>query len=142
MDITALVNDVTASMVPLLPYLFKAGESAAEEAGKNLAGAAWEEVKKLWGMLRPRIEAKPAALEAAHEASMAPEDEDTQAALRLQLKKLFTEDANLAQSVHDWLESTSLTRIDVSSSGSRNVAIGGDVKKSTIVTGNRNSVKA
>ncbi len=141
MEITALVHDITVSLVPLLPYLLKAGEAAAEEAGKNLAGAAWDQVKELWAMLRPRVESRPAALEAARDAAMAPKDDDAQATLRFQLKKLFSEDENFAQTVQDWWERTSLASINVSSMGVRNVAIGGDVKKSTVITGDQNSIK-
>lgn len=41
MDIGALATSVTAALVPLLPYLFKAGEKAAEETGKAVAGQSW-----------------------------------------------------------------------------------------------------
>ena len=38
MDIDALASSVTTALVPLLPYLLKAGEKAAEETGKTVAG--------------------------------------------------------------------------------------------------------
>ncbi len=142
MEITALVHDITVSMMPLLPYLFKAGEAAAEEAGKNLAGAAWDELKKLWGMLRPKIEAKPVALEAAHEAAVAPDDKDAQAALRFQLKKLLTEDPALAAAVDQWWEQAKRSGIEMTIHGNRNIAVGGQVDKSTLVTGDHNVVKS
>lgn len=38
MDIGALASSLTTALVPLLPYLLKAGEKAAEETGKTVAG--------------------------------------------------------------------------------------------------------
>lgn len=141
MDITALTHAVTTSLIPVLPYLLKAGEKAAEEAGKKLGGNAWEEVKKLWTKLRPKVEAKPAALEAVHEVASAPDDADAQAALRLQLRKLLTEDQNLASEINQWWENAKQAGIDVTAIGNRSVAVAGDVKESTIITGDRNVVR-
>jgi len=136
MDINALASSLTTALVPLLPYLLKAGEKAAEETGKTVAGQSWEWGKSLWSKLKPGVEAKPAALEAVQDVAHAPEDEDLQAALRVQLKKLLTEDQSLAEEVSRWLEQGNA----VTASGERSVAIGGDVKGSTIVTGDRNKV--
>jgi hypothetical protein len=142
MDIGALASSLTAALVPLLPYLLKAGEKAAEETGKAVAGQSLEWAKSLWTKLKPKVEAKPAALEAAQDVAHAPEDEDLQAALRVQLKKLLTEDQSLAEEVSRWLEQGKAAGITVTASGERRVAIGGDVKGSTIVTGDRNKVKS
>jgi hypothetical protein len=141
MDITALTHAVTTSLIPVLPYLLKAGEKAAEEAGKKLGGNAWEEVKKLWTKLGPKFEAKPAALEAVHEVASAPDDADAQAALRLQLRKLLTEDQNLARKINQWWENAKQAGVDVAAIGNRSVAVAGDVKESTVITGDRNVVQ-
>ena len=138
MDIGALASSLTTALVPLLPYLLKAGEKAAEETGKAVAGQSWEWTKSLWTKLKPGVEAKPAALEAAQDVAHAPEDEDLQVALRVQLKKLLTEDQLLAEEVGRWLEQGKAAGINVSAIGERSVAIGGDVKSSTIVTGDQN----
>jgi len=142
MDIGALASSVATALVPLLPYLLKAGEKAAEETGKTVAGQSWEWAKSLWTKLTPKVEAKPAALEAAQDAAQAPGDEDLQAALRVQLKKLLTEDQLLAKEVSRWLEQGKAAGINVSAIGERSVAIGGDVKSSTIITGDQNKVKS
>lgn len=47
MDIATLAKEMTLFLTPVLPYLFKAGEKAAEEAGKKLGGDAWERAKGL-----------------------------------------------------------------------------------------------
>ena len=142
MDIGALASSVTTALVPLLPYLLKAGEKAAEETGKTVAGQSWEWAKSLWTKLKPTVEAKPAALEAAQDVAQSPEDEDLQAALRVQLKKLLTEDKSLAEEVGRWLEKGKAEGINVSAIGERSVAIGGNVKGSTIITGDQNKVKS
>jgi hypothetical protein len=142
MDIAALASSVTTALVPLLPYLVKAGEKAAEETGKTVAGQSWEWTKSLWTKLKPKVEGKPAALEAAQDVAQSPGDEDLQAALRVQLEKLLTEDQSLAEEVTRWLEQGKEAGINVSATGERGVAIGGDVKSSTIVTGDQNKVKS
>jgi len=142
MDISALASSLTTALGPLLPYLLKAGEKAAEETGKAVAGQSWEWTKSLWTKLKPKVEAKPAALEAAQDVAHAPEDEDLQAALRVQLKKLLTEDQSLAEEVSRWLDQGKAAGIIVTASGERSVAIGGDIKGSTIVTGDRNKVQS
>jgi len=142
MDIGALASSLTTALVPVLPYLLKAGEKAAEETGKAVAGQSWEWAKSLWTKLKPDVEAKPAALEAAQDVARAPEDQDLQAALRVQLKKLLTEDQSLAEEVSRWLEQGKTAGITVTASGERSIAIGGDAKGNTIVTGDRNKVKS
>ena len=142
MDIGALASSVTTALVPLLPYLLKAGEKAAEETGKAVAGQSWEWAKSLWTKLQPKVEAKPGALEIAQDAAQAPEDQDAQAAFRQQLKKLLTDDQSLAEEVSRWLEQGKAAGINVSAIGERSVAIGGDVNSSTIVTGDQNKVKS
>ena len=138
MDIGILASSLTTVLVPLLPYLLKAGEKAAEETGKNVAVQTLDWGKSLWSKLKPKVEAKPAALEAVQDAAQAPGDEDLQAALRVQLKKLLTEDHSFAEEVSRWLEQGKAAGINVSATGERSVAIGGNVKGSTIVTGDQN----
>jgi len=142
MDIGVLASSVTTALVPLLPYLLKAGEKVAEETGKAVAGQSWEWAKSLWTTLKPKVEARPGALEATQDAAQSPEDQDAQAAFRQQLKKLLTDDQSLADEVSRWLEQGKAAGITVTASGERSVAIGGNVKSSTIVTGDQNKVKS
>ena len=141
MDLAQLAQTVTAFLSPFLPYLLKAGEKAAEEAGKKVGGDAWERAKTLWSKLRPKVEAKPTAQEAVKDAAAAPQDEDAQAALRLQLKKILAEDETLAAEVAHLWEEAEAASVTVIASGERPVAIGGDVSGSTIVTGDQNVVQ-
>jgi hypothetical protein len=132
-------------LAPFLPYLFKGAKLAGQEAAKKLGEKAgeqgFEQAKTLWEKLRPKVEAKPAALEAAQDAATHPDDEDTLAALRLQLKKLLAEDESLAQEMTRLLEQARAAGKNVTASGSRSVAIGGNVSGSVIVTGDNNNVQ-
>jgi hypothetical protein len=64
MEEATLPRDLVIFLLPFLPYLLKAGEKAAEEAGKKLGAGAWEWAKTMWGKLRPKVEAKPSIREA------------------------------------------------------------------------------
>lgn len=135
MDFVVLAQAITTTLAPLLPYLLKAGEKAAEETGKKIGGDTWEWAKDLWSRLRPKVEAKPAALEAAREVGLTPDDPDIQATLRVQLKKLFDEDQGLAEEAERWFEKAKAAGVIAIASGDRSVAVGGSVSGSNIITG-------
>jgi len=137
MDIGALASSLTTVLLPLLPYLLKAGEKAAEETGKAVGSQSLEWAKSIWSKLQPKVEAKPAALEAAQDAAQAPDDQFAQAALRQQFKKLLEADQSLAEEVSGWLEQGKAAGISVTASGERSVAIGGNVIGGTINTGDK-----
>ncbi|NET26798.1 hypothetical protein [Okeania sp. SIO1I7] len=99
-DIATLAKFLT----PFLPFLLKAGEKATEEAGKFFGQDAWEQAKTLWKKLLPKVEAKPAAKEVIKDAADNPDDEDVQAALRVQLKKLLKEDSDLTNEIKRLME--------------------------------------
>ena len=134
MDINLLASSLTTALVPLLPYLLKAG---AEETGKKAVDQSLEWAKSIWTKLKPGVEAKPEALEAALDIAQSPDDQDAQAAFRRQLKKLLTEDQSLAEEVSRWLEQSKAAGNTVTASGERSVAIGGHAKGNTFVTGDR-----
>jgi len=94
----------------------------------------------LWDKLRPKVEAKPAALEAVQDVAEHPDDEDALAALRQQLKKLLAEDEPLVQELARLLQQAQAGGRTVTASGNRSVAIGGDVTDSVIVTGDNNKI--
>ena len=54
---------IACALVPLLPYLLKAGEKAAEETGKAVGSQSLEWAKSIWSKLQRKVEAKPIALE-------------------------------------------------------------------------------
>jgi phosphoglycolate phosphatase-like HAD superfamily hydrolase len=107
--------------------------------GKKFGSATWEKAKDLWARLRPRLDARSAAKEAVQEVAQAPKDQAAQGALNLQVRKLLTEDSNLAQEVACWLEEANQAGVRITvASGDRSVAVGGAVTGSTIITGDGN----
>jgi tetratricopeptide (TPR) repeat protein len=136
MDIAALASSLTNALLPLLPYLLKAGEGAAEETGKTVVDKSLKGVRSLWTKLKPKVKANPAALEAMRDAAQLPEDEVNLASLREQLVKLLTEDRALADEVSGWLNRNQGSVVNVSAGGERSAAIGGNA--GPVITGDRN----
>jgi hypothetical protein len=107
-----------------------------------LEGKAGEVAQELWERLRPGVEAKPAAKEAVQDLAASPDDQDAQAALRVQVRKLLTDEPALAEELTRLLgEHQQAGGIaNVAASGDGSVAIGRDVQGGTIITGDRNRV--
>jgi len=143
MDLTALAQNIVAFLAPFLPYLIKGAEETVQEIGKQFGGDTWQQAKALWGRLRPKVEAKPAAQEAVQDLAKSPDDEDAKTVLRVQLKKLLTEDDSLAKEIAQLIEGQVVQRV-LSERGSsvRNVEQvatgGGEVRQD--VTARDNSV--
>jgi hypothetical protein len=140
MDPALLSNDLVVALAPFLPALLKLGESTATEMGKELGAEAGRWASELWQRLAHPIGAKPAAREAAEDVARDPDDEDARAALRLQLRKLLSEDETLADDVgrlfQQW-SSDPRASVQVTAQGERSVAIGGDAAHSRISTGDQ-----
>lgn len=96
MDIAMLAKEVAALVIPLTPYLAKAGEKAAEAVVQEIGREGWGKAKSLWQSLWQGREEKETVREAVQEVIDHPADEDAAAALRLQIRKVLTEDASLA----------------------------------------------
>ncbi len=131
-------------LAPIIPYLLKGGielaKSAAGELGKKLSADAWDGLKALADRIQRKAERKPALGEALRDAQSAPADADTQAALRLQLKKLLAEDPALLAEAARLLASAPTASQTVIASGSRSVAIGGNASGNIIITGDHNKL--
>jgi hypothetical protein len=129
MEIATLV----AFLSPFLPFLLKLGEKAAEKATEAAAGkfgeASWTKAQAVWEKLSPKVEAKESAKEAAVDVANAPEDEDFQVALKVQLKKLLAEDEVLVKAIAQILaadasDGTPGVQIVQTVTGDRNQVIG------------------
>lgn len=129
MEIVLLAKSLTLVLSPFLPYLVKAGEKTAENIGSKFAEGSWERAQKLWAKLQPKLIAKPAAQEAVQDVANAPEDEDAQAALRQQLKKLLSEDAALATELVEIMQSDQPTKgsVNVSQQAGDNAIMFGQI---------------
>ncbi|HKQ06841.1 MAG TPA: hypothetical protein VJ464_17030 [Blastocatellia bacterium] len=137
MNPATIASDVVTYLVPALPALYTLGGEAAKEVTKKISGEAFEYAKSLWAKLRPKAEATPALQEAISDVATTPEDEDAQAALRLQLKKLLANDNELARELDGILQNAKNAGVTVIVSGDRSVGIGGNVSGGTIITGDQ-----
>jgi uncharacterized protein YqcC (DUF446 family) len=102
------IATLTAFLSPFLPFLLNLGGKAAEKATETAAGkfgeASWVKAQAVWEKLSPKVEAKESAKEAAVDLENAPEDEDLQAVLRVQLKKLLEQDEALGRAIAQILQ--------------------------------------
>lgn len=137
MDPTELAQKIGAFLLPLLPYLLKAGEEAAKEAGKKFGGEAWDRAKALWGKLTHKERVQKAA-----EAAVAlPENPAIQQGLETEIARALEEDQDLRREITRLWGEAEAAGVTVTASGNRSVAIGGDVSGSVIITGDHNQVK-
>jgi len=95
MDPKLLADAVTNFLAPAMPYLVKGGQEVIGKAGKKIGEDGLEIARKLWGKLQPKVDASPQAKDAATDAAADPEDSDTQATLRRQLRKILEGDPGL-----------------------------------------------
>jgi hypothetical protein len=129
MDIATL----TAFLSPFLPSLLNLGGKAVAKATESASGkfgeAAFSKAQAVWAKLSPKVEAKEAAKEAAIDVANSPEDKDSQAALRVQLKKLLEQDEELFKAIAQILaadapDGTPGTKIVQNVTGNQNQVIG------------------
>jgi hypothetical protein len=145
-DIALLATNAWTIIQPYLPVL---ATKTMEEISKKVP----EAVGKVWDAITKKFETRPAAKEALEDVLKSPEDADTQATFRQQLKKIMAEDQSFAMDLGKLLESAgdtykaSLTGngaiaqgAGAKAVGQRGVMIGGDVSGSDIFTGDENSV--
>lgn len=100
MDPTTIGALASGVVAVLAPYLAKAGEEFAKEVGK----AASSKMGDLYQAVKARLHGHPAAAEALTDLEATPDDEDAQAALRLQLKKQMEADRAFADTLRRLLE--------------------------------------
>ncbi|MBD2078309.1 hypothetical protein H6F86_31365 [Phormidium sp. FACHB-592] len=120
---------LTAFLAPFLPFLLKLGEKASEKAAEKFGEDAWSKAKAIWAKLHPKVEAKAAAQEAVVDVARHPDDEDSQASLRVQLRKLLEQDSDLAAVIASILQTdapdgTPATQIIQTVTGNQNQVIG------------------
>lgn len=134
MEIAAL----TAFLAPFLPTLLKAGEKAVEKAADAVSDEAFTYARALWEKLKPGVDAKSEAKDAAEEVAAHPDDSKALGALEIQLRKLLEGDTRLkADLAGIWEQARAANVVQVTASGERSVAVGGDVTGATIVTGDQ-----
>jgi hypothetical protein len=135
MDIATLAPQAVAFLAPFLPYLLKAGEAAAAEAGKKFGVDAWERAKKVWGWIGGKVMGRAAGKEAAEDVAADPKNEDALGAFRLQLTKALQGDPKLADEIGKLLGESAVVSQQAIASGKQSVAVIGNVS-GPINTGN------
>ena len=128
-----LAQKISAFLLPLLPYLLKVGDKAAEEVGKKIGGEGWERAKALWEKLR-----RKKAVEQVAQTAALPDNQALRDALREEIARALQEDGALREEVARLWGEAEAAGVTVTASGDRSVAIGGDVSGSVIITGDRN----
>jgi hypothetical protein len=144
---------LTAFLAPFLPALLNLGSKVAagaatkagETAGTQLAANALDKAKAIWEKLRPKVEEKQYAKDAAEGVAKAPDDDDLKVVLRVELKKILEADPELAEAIAHILQSdapdgTSGTQIVQNVVGNQNQVIG-QISGGTVmgnITGNVN----
>jgi len=136
-NILELAQKIAAFLMPLLPYLLKIGDKAAEEIGKKIGGEGWEQAKTLWDKLRRKENVE----QVAQTAAALPDNQALREALREEIARALAEDQALAQELARLLQQMQMTGPTVTASGDRSVAPRGDVIGSVIVTGDQNIVQ-
>ena len=120
MDPTTLATTATALLAPLLG---KALGKAAEKIGEALPA----QVGQVWTSITTKFNGQPAAETAAKDLVIQPDDPDTQAAFRKELKKALTEDAAFAAELAKLIQVASESVGSVVNLGSGAVATHGGV---------------
>jgi len=147
MEIATLAAGLAGFLGPLVPYLVKGSEKAAETFGQQLGQAGGRKAAAVWDKLRDRLGKDSAALQAM---AKDPKDQDAQAALRVALRQSLQADPALAAELAALLqdaEAATAQRVEIHGNGNviaqgagavaaghGSVAIGGSVKGSIIST--------
>ena len=147
------VTTLTTFLAPFLPYLLNPGKGTSETATNKFGEASWQKAQTVWAVLKPKVDAKESAKEAAMDVAKNPDDEDSQTVLRVQLKKLVASDEALSNQLAgifqvDSSSSMPTTQITQNVKGNQNQTIGqisggqvfGNVTGSVIISGSGNSV--
>jgi len=135
-NIGELAQKISAFLLPLLPYLLKIGDKAAEEVGKKIGGEGWEQAKALWDKLRR----KKAVEQVAQTAAALPDNQALREALREEIARALQEDGALREEIARLWGEAEAAGVTVTAIGDRSVAIGGSVSGSVIITGDHDKV--
>jgi hypothetical protein len=145
----AIAGNAIAILTPAVIKIAKAATGPVKEMGEELietlGKTAGKQVVSLMKMISSKSKGDPVAENALGEFVQAPQDQDAQAALRLQLRNMLIQDEAFAQDLRRLLESEesdAKEQVRITVEGSRNVVmsegdvqapiISGDIKDSDI----------
>src|SRR5208282_2335418 len=136
-----LAQKLTLFLAPLLPKLLdQTIIGAGREAGKKTLDRSLAWGRRLWEMLRPKVQAKEAAREAAEDVAAHPHDNDAQVVLRRQIEKLLKADEALATQVAALCSQAAREGVTALALGAGSIAVGGNVMDSELITGQGNKI--
>ncbi len=151
MSIEKLAEKITTLLIPAMPYLQQAEGEATIEVVRGEKAGGWKRAKALWQFLQPRLEARPAAMDAVADLTGDPNDPDFQIAFRAQLKKVLGDNVALASGLARYLTaipvapvvepanqavvmgSGGIAQRDGVAAGAGGAAIGGDARDIVVV---------
>jgi hypothetical protein len=107
-DVTEIAGEVVRYLVPMVTayggrVLDKIEEVSAGRAGEAATDAATSLGGRLLGRIIGRAGSRPAVEEAVADLAADPDDADSQAALRVQVKKLLAADKQFAEEIRQML---------------------------------------
>ena len=129
----------------IVPFLVKGAQAVGGKIWDRVGDAAADETvgfaRRLLARLvpsgpAPDQPAQAAVAEAVDDLVAGPDDEDTQAALRVAVRKLLASDPELLEQLSTMVE----TQAPTIRAGDRSVIIGGSSVNSSIVTGDSNQI--
>ena len=128
-----LAANAVAVLAPALGRLLsRTGEKLTDRAADRISSEALNKANQLWGTLGPKVRSSPTALRAAQRVAATPENEDFQAALRVELDELLASDRLLRQRVEQQLDELGITRVE--QRGDQSVMVGRDNTGTIIYT--------
>ena len=103
---------------PFLPTLLGKAQEAGQEIAGRTADVAWDYAQRIWERLRPRMEERPGAPEAAEAVAKAPDDADSGTLLEIHLKKILADDPGLATDLRSLLDQAQAAGVIATGPGS------------------------
>lgn len=129
MDTTVITTIASATVSLLAPYLKSVGEEFAKKAGEEIGSktgeSAWSKAKHLYERVKAKFSSKPETAKVMNALEKAPDDADTQAAIRFHLKDIMTADESFAKELANILRQAS----DAGADTIFHTTIFGDVQK-------------
>jgi hypothetical protein len=117
---------LTAFLAPLLGDLLR---GVADRAKDGITDTVWEQTRKLWARLRPKVDGNADAKAAAETLATDPDNGEARATLTFLLRRMLDEDPELKAAVAaDWKS------ISATASGDRSVALV-DSDNNIVITG-------
>ena len=129
--------DIGTIAAAATPILIKGLETFSQKFGEKAA----EEMGELYQKIRAKFLGDPYAEQTLARAKQMPESKGRQAALEEVLAEKMNEDPDFAENVRRLVDEAIAAGVgNVIAYGERSVAIGGDAKDNTIITGDSNIV--